>query len=110
MIPLLAFIAFQPLIHQYLIGSYSAIVKRGIIILGFANFLLALTVNDLFYFVFRRINPSASDPLAGEWIRQADWTAQILGSIDLFGVVFPTWYLITIIIFVPVYLAFLIAK
>jgi len=109
-IPALAFIAFEPLIHQYLFEFSPKAEKIGLFVLGLANFFQGLTTLDFFWFVFRVLAPSSTDPLAGQWIRAGEWTALSLGWINLFGFSFPAWYLITLPLSIPVYIAFLISR
>jgi len=108
--PILAFLAFTPIIFQYLLKFNSKSGKNGILALSLANLFQGLTTLDFFWYVFRAFAPSSTDPLGGNWISAGDWTSLILGHIDLLGFVFPAWYLITIPIITPVYIAFLISR
>ena len=109
-IPILALIAFGPLVHQYLFKFYLTTEIKGLFVLGLVNLLQGLTTLDFFWFVFRVLAPNPTDPLAGIWIRAGDWTSLSIGHIDLFGFLFPAWYLITLPLIIPVYIAFMISR
>lgn len=99
-----------PSVAQYLMKFHFVAEKKGLFILGLANLLQGLTTLDFFWYALRVLAPSPTDPLAGKWLSTGDWTSLSLGYLNLFGLVIPNWYLATLALTIPVYLAFLISR
>lgn len=70
--------------------------KRGkAFLLGCANLVTAITVEDFAWFANRALVPLASDPKGGLLMQASDWTSMHVGAIDLGGsFVIPVWYVI----------------
>jgi hypothetical protein len=67
-------------------------------LIGFANLITAIVVEDFAWFVNRWAVPLESDPKGGLLMQSTDWTSMHLGAIDFGSFVLPTWYLIAIAI------------
>ncbi|RME85181.1 MAG: hypothetical protein D6785_04750 [Planctomycetota bacterium] len=87
MAPIFLLVAFAPL-FPFLWAEKK---KWPYLLAGVANFFLAVTVEDGFWFICRVLYPLKEDSLGGQWIQKGEWTAR-WGSLELgFGVI-PWWY------------------
>ena len=68
------------------------------VMLGFANLIAAITIEDFAWFVNRWLVPLADDPKGGQLMQMSDWTSMHLGAINLGSFVIPNWYIISIIL------------
>lgn len=103
-IPIIALISFQPLINE-VINHRNQFKARTTLPIGVASLLLGIMTQDATWFAFRAIAPSVGDPLAYNWIRPNDYTAQALGYAPIFGLIIPIWYFI----FAPAIIAIIAA-
>ena len=92
-LPLLALLAFYPFINQALTKTRSFSSLKRPITLGIGSFLLSVIFEDGFWFLFRAIAPTATDPLAHQWIRTSDYTVGLLGYAQISGLIIPLWYI-----------------
>ncbi|HEX2230737.1 MAG TPA: hypothetical protein VHG34_00960, partial [Nitrososphaeraceae archaeon] len=73
------------------------------LMLGFANLIAAVTIEDLAWFVNRSLVPLADDPKGGQLMQFSDWTSMHLGAIEVGSFVIPIWYLISLVLVVLLY-------
>jgi hypothetical protein len=66
------------------------------LVLGFANLIAAITIEDFAWFVNRWQVPLADDPKGGQLMQFSDWTSMHLGAIDTGSFVIPNWYIIAL--------------
>jgi hypothetical protein len=66
------------------------------LMLGFANLIAAILIEDFAWFVNRWLVPLADDPKGGMLMQFSDWTSMHFGAIDLGSFVVPNWYIIAI--------------
>lgn len=64
--------------------------------LGFANLVTAILVEDFAWFANRFAVPLESDPKGGLLMQASDWTSLHMGAIDLGAFVLPGWYLLVL--------------
>ncbi len=64
--------------------------------LGFANLITAILVEDFAWFANRFAVPLESDPKGGLLMQASDWTSLHMGAIDLGVFVLPGWYLLVL--------------
>jgi len=64
--------------------------------LGFANLITAIFVEDFAWFANRFAVPLESDPKGGLLMQASDWTSLHMGAIDLGAFVLPGWYLLVL--------------
>lgn len=69
-------------------------VKAGM--LGVANLIAAILIEDFAWFANRFAVPLESDPKGGQLMQATDWTSMHLGYIDLGPFVLPGWYLVAL--------------
>jgi len=105
--PALAIVAFSPLFDDLLLHRANWSERSRMIVVGCANFLCAVTLYDSLYYTFRSMFPLPTDPLGGFWIRRGE--ASIMGVVNLLGVLWPTWYFVTIPVVISVYVAYYIS-
>ena len=104
-LPILIFIAIQPLIQQ-IYGKFQLKTPlRRPIALAIGCLLLGTIVIDMSWFLFRALTPIATDPLANQWIRPTDYSAALIGYAQIFTVILPLWY----IAFLPPIIAIFVA-
>lgn len=72
--------------------------RRKALLLGLANLIASILIEDFAWFVNRWLVPLASDPKGGKLMQSTDWTSIHLGAIDLGSFVIPNWYLIALIV------------
>jgi hypothetical protein len=65
-------------------------------LLGIANLITAILVEDFAWFANRFAVPLESDPKGGQLMQASDWTSMHLGYVDLGSFVFPGWYLLAL--------------
>ena len=65
-------------------------------LLGIANLVTAVLVEDFAWFANRFAVPLESDPKGGQLMQASDWTSMHLGYIDLGSFIFPGWYLLAV--------------
>jgi hypothetical protein len=65
-------------------------------LLGCANLITAIVVEDFAWFVNRAVLPLRDDPKGGQLMQFSDWTSMHLGALDLGNFVIPYWYIIAI--------------
>jgi hypothetical protein len=70
--------------------------RRKAALLGLANLVSAILIEDFAWFVNRGLVPLAGDPKGGKLMQSTDWTSMHLGAINLGGFVIPYWYLIAL--------------
>lgn len=97
---LISFAALWDDITFRLFGRHSRI-KAALI--GFANLVTAITVEDFAWFLNRWIAPLQDDPKGGQLMQSTDWTSMHLGAINAGSFVIPVWYLIAIAIAAAAY-------
>jgi hypothetical protein len=66
------------------------------LMLGFANLITAILIEDFAWFVNRWLAPLSDDPKGGMLMQFSDWTSMHLGAIDVGSFVIPNWYIIAI--------------
>lgn len=76
-----------------LLGRYKR-VKAAL--LGVANLIAAILIEDFAWFVNRLAVPLESDPKGGLLMQASDWTSMHMGAIDLGSFVLPGWYLLAL--------------
>lgn len=64
--------------------------------LGFANLIIGITIEDFAWFMNRYLMPFADDPKGHKLMQFSDWTSMHLGAIDVGSFVIPNWYLVAI--------------
>ena len=65
-------------------------------LLGCANLITAITVEDFAWFVNRLVLPLQDDPKGGQLMQFSDWTSMHLGALDIVTFVVPYWYIVAI--------------
>jgi hypothetical protein len=70
--------------------------RRKAFLLGCANLISAVLVEDFAWFVNRWLVPLQDDPKAGQLMQFTDWTSIHLGALEINRLVIPNWYLIAI--------------
>lgn len=73
------------------------------LMLGFANLITAITIEDLAWFVNRSLVPLADDPKGGQLMQFSDWTSMHVGAIDVGSFVIPNWYIISLVLVTLLY-------
>jgi hypothetical protein len=66
------------------------------LMLGCANLIAAILIEDFAWFVNRWLLPLADDPKGGMLMQFSDWTSIHLGAIDMGSFVIPNWYIIAL--------------
>lgn len=90
-------ISFAALFDDMTVKLFGAHSRRKAILLGFANLVTAITVEDFAWFLNRWFVPLSTDPKGGKLMQFSDWTSIHVGAIDTgMGFVIPVWYLIAI--------------
>src|SRR5919108_2761075 len=70
--------------------------RRKALMLGSANLIAAILIEDFGWFVNRWLVPLADDPKGGMLMQFSDWTWMHFEAIDLGSFVVPNWYIIAI--------------
>jgi hypothetical protein len=102
-VPVIALITLLPLFDRWASHRFDRVQLNREFVVTMANFLWALTLNNALFYGFRFAAPLSTDPLAGHWITMGE--APFSGLVNLFGMLMPTWYFVTIPISIAVYLA-----
>jgi hypothetical protein len=76
-----------------LLGRHKRL-KAGM--LGVANLIAAILIEDFAWFANRFAVPLESDPKGGQLMQATDWTSMHMGYIDLGPFVLPGWYLVAL--------------
>jgi hypothetical protein len=67
-------------------------------LLGIANLVAAVMIEDFAWFANRFAVPLQSDPKGGQLMQASDWTSMHMGYIDFGSFVLPGWYLLALAI------------
>ena len=70
--------------------------RLNAIMLGFANLITAIMIEDFAWFVNRYTLPLENDPHGGQLMQFSDWTSIHLGALDVGDFVIPYWYFIAL--------------
>jgi hypothetical protein len=89
-------ISFAALFDDMTFKLFGAWKRRKAFILGCANLITAILVEDFAWFVNRWLVPLGDDPKAGQLMQLTDWTSMHLGAMEINGLVIPNWYLIAV--------------
>jgi hypothetical protein len=92
---LISFVALWDDITFKLLGRYR---RRKALMLGFANLIAAITIEDFAWFVNRWLVPLADDPKGGQLMQFSDWTSMHLGAVNMGSFVIPNWYIIALVL------------
>ncbi len=90
---LISFVSLWDDITFKLFGRHK---RRKALMLGSANLIAAITIEDFAWFVNRWLVPLADDPKGGQLMQFSDWTSMHLGAIDIGSFVIPNWYIIAL--------------
>src|ERR687886_1388457 len=91
-------ITFAALFDDMTFKLFGARKRRKAFILGCANLITAILVEDFAWFVNRWLVPLGDDPKAGQLMQFTDWTSMHLGAMDIGSFVIPNWYIIALAI------------
>ena len=91
-------ISFAALFDDMTFKLFGARKRRKAFILGCANLITAILVEDFAWFVNRWLVPLGDDPKAGQLMQFTDWTSMHLGAMEINGLVIPNWYLIAVVL------------
>ena len=97
---LISFVALWDDIAFKLLGRHKRIKA---LMLGFANLIAAITIEDLAWFVNRALVPLADDPKGFQLMQFSDWTSMHLGAIDMGSFVIPNWYIVSLALITLLY-------
>ncbi len=97
---LISFVALWDDIAFKLLGRHKRIKA---LMLGFANLIAAITIEDLAWFVNRALVPLADDPKGFQLMQFSDWTSMHLGAIDTGSFVIPNWYIVSLALITLLY-------
>jgi hypothetical protein len=97
---LISFAALWDDIAFKLLGRHKRIKA---LMLGFANLIAAITIEDLAWFVNRALVPLADDPKGFQLMQFSDWTSMHLGAIDTGSFVIPNWYIVSLALIILLY-------
>lgn len=97
---LISFVALWDDIAFKLLGRHKRIKA---LMLGFANLIAAITIEDLAWFVNRALVPLADDPKGFHLMQFSDWTSMHLGAIDTGSFVIPNWYIVSLALITLLY-------
>ena len=73
--------------------------------LGFANLIAAILIEDFAWFVNRYLLPLQNDPHGGQLMQFSDWTSIHLGALNVGSFVIPYWYFIALALATVAYYA-----
>jgi hypothetical protein len=95
MLFIFALISFAALFDDMSFKLFGGRKRRKAFVLGCANLITAVLVEDFAWFVNRWLVPLQDDPKGGQLMQFTDWTSIHLGAIDNNGsFVIPNWYFI----------------
>ena len=97
---LISFVALWDDMAFKLLGRHKRIKA---LMLGFANLIAAITIEDLAWFVNRALVPLADDPKGFQLMQFSDWTSMHLGAIDTGNFVIPNWYIVSLVLIIVLY-------
>ena len=97
---LISFVALWDDMAFKLLGRHRRIKA---LMLGFANLIAAITIEDLAWFVNRALVPLADDPKGFQLMQFSDWTSMHLGAIDTGSFVIPNWYIVSLVLIILLY-------
>ena len=97
---LISFAALWDDIAFKLLGRHKRIKA---LMLGFANLIAAITIEDLAWFVNRALVPLSDDPKGFQLMQFSDWTSMHLGAIDTGSFVIPNWYIVSLALITLLY-------
>jgi hypothetical protein len=97
---LISFVALWDDIAFKLLGRHKRIKA---LMLGFANLIAAITIEDLAWFVNRALVPLADDPKGFQLMQFSDWTSMHIGAIDTGSFVIPNWYIVSLVLITLLY-------
>ena len=97
---LISFAALWDDIAFKLLGRHKRIKA---LMLGFANLIAAITIEDLAWFVNRALVPLADDPKGFQLMQFSDWTSMHIGAIDTGSFVIPNWYIVSLALITLLY-------
>ena len=97
---LISFVALWDDMAFKLLGRHKRIKA---LMLGFANLIAAITIEDLAWFVNRALVPLADDPKGFQLMQFSDWTSMHLGAIDTGSFVIPNWYIVSLVLIILLY-------
>ena len=97
---LISFAALWDDIAFKLLGRHKRIKA---LMLGFANLIAAITIEDLAWFVNRALVPLADDPKGFQLMQFSDWTSMHFGAIDAGSFVIPNWYIVSLALITLLY-------
>jgi hypothetical protein len=97
MLFIFALISFSALFDDMSFKLFGGKKRGKAFVLGCANLITAIVVEDFAWFVNRWLVPLQDDPKGGQLMQISDWTSIHLGAIHTGGsFVIPTWYLVAI--------------
>jgi hypothetical protein len=96
MLFIFALISFAALFDDMTFKLFGGRKRRKAFILGGANLITAIVIEDFAWFVNRWLVPLQDDPKGGQLMQFTDWTSMHLGAIDIGSFVIPNWYLVAI--------------
>jgi len=97
---LISFAALWDDIAFKLLGRHKRIKA---LMLGFANLIAAITIEDLAWFVNRALVPLSDDPKGFQLMQFSDWTSMHIGAIDAGSFVIPNWYIVSLALITLLY-------
>ena len=97
---LISFVALWDDIAFKLLGRHK---RMKALMLGFANLIAAITIEDLAWFVNRALVPLADDPKGFQLMQFSDWTSMHIGAIDTGSFVIPNWYIVSLVLITLLY-------
>ena len=97
---LISFVALWDDIAFKLLGKHKRIKA---LMLGFANLIAAITIEDLAWFVNRALVPLSDDPKGFQLMQFSDWTSMHIGAIDAGSFVIPNWYIVSLALITLLY-------
>jgi hypothetical protein len=97
---LISFAALWDDIAFKLLGRHKRIKA---LMLGFANLIAAITIEDLAWFVNRALVPLSDDPKGFQLMQFSDWTSMHIGAIDAGSFVIPNWYIVSLVLITLLY-------
>jgi hypothetical protein len=96
MLFIFALISFAALFDDMTFKLFGGRKRIKAFILGGANLITAILIEDFAWFVNRWLIPLQDDPKGGHLMQFTDWTSMHLGAIDIGRFVIPNWYLVAI--------------